>query len=76
MKLAKYVMKKLKIIVIFENSCSKKFVHFQEKHPHEIVFLNKVVGYLTLTGNAFLGNICNFKNGLHKKTPANGGICN
>ena len=43
--------------VIFENSCSKKFLHFQEKHPHQIIFLSKVAGYLTLTGNAFLRNI-------------------
>ena len=49
MKLAKYV--------VSENSCSKNFVNFQEKHPREIALLNKVVGYLTLTGNVFLGNL-------------------
>ena len=38
--------------VISENSCSKNFVHFQEQHPHGIAFLNKVAGYLTLTGHA------------------------
>ena len=70
MKLAKYVMKKLKTIainVISENSCSKNFAHFPEKHPGEIAFLNKVAGYLTLTGNVLLGNLCNFKNSFHKK---------
>ena len=34
--------------VVFENSCSKNFVNFQEKHPREIAFLNKVAVYLTL----------------------------
>ena len=43
--------------VVSENSCSKNFVHFLEKHPHEIAFLNKVAGYLTLTGNVLLGNL-------------------
>ena len=55
--------------VISENSCSKNFVYFQEKHPREIAFLNKVAGYLTLTGNVLLGNLCNFKNSFHKKHP-------
>ena len=32
---------------VSENSCSKNIVHFQEKHPREIAFLNKVAGYLT-----------------------------
>ena len=43
--------------LVSENSCSKNFVNFQEKHPGEIAFLNKVVGYLTLTGNVLLGNL-------------------
>ena len=43
--------------VVSENSCSKNFVNFQEKHPGEIAFLNKVAGYLTLTGNVLLGNL-------------------
>ena len=30
--------------VVSENSCSKNFVHFQEKHLSEIAFLNKVAG--------------------------------
>ena len=55
--------------VISENSCLKNFTYFQEKHPHEIAFLNKVAGYLTLTGNVLLGNLCNFKNSFHKKHP-------
>ena len=55
--------------VISENSCSKNFVYFQEKHSREIVFLNKVAGYLTLTGNVLLGNLWNFQNSSHKKTP-------
>ena len=56
MKLAKYVMKKQKNVVS-ENSCSKNFVNFQEKHPGEIAFLNKVTGYLTRTLNVLLGNL-------------------
>ena len=43
--------------VVSENSCSKNFVNFQEKHPREIAFLNKVAGYLTLTRNVLLGNL-------------------
>ena len=43
--------------VVSENSCSENFVNFQEKHPSEIAFLNKVEGYLTLTGNVLLGNL-------------------
>ena len=42
---------------VSENSCSKSFVNFQEKHPGEIAFLNKVAGYLTLTGNVLLRNL-------------------
>ena len=38
-------------------SCSKNFVKFQEKRRGEIAFLNKVAGYLTLTGNVLLGNL-------------------
>ena len=53
--------------VISEKSCLKSFIYFQEKHPHEIAFLNKVAGYLTLTGNVLLGNLCNIKNSFHKK---------
>ena len=55
--------------VVSENSCSKNFVNFQEKHPGEIVFLNKVAGYLTLTGNVLHGNLWNFQNSFHKKHP-------
>ena len=49
--------KDTKECVVSENSCLKNFVNFQEKHPNEIAFLNKVVGYLTLTGNVLLGNL-------------------
>ena len=62
--------------VISENSCSKRFVHFQERYPCEISFLNKAVGYLILTGNVLVGNLCNFKNSFRKTPPANGGFCN
>ena len=55
--------------VVSENSCSKNFINFQEKHPGEIAFLNKVAGYLTLTGNVLLGNLWNFQNSFHKKHP-------
>ena len=55
--------------VFSQNICSKNFVNFQEKHPGEIVFLTKVVGYLTLTGNVLLGNLWNFQNRFHKKLP-------
>ena len=53
--------------VVSENSCSKNFVNFQEKHPSEIAFLNKVAGYVTLTGNVLLGNLWSFQNSFHKK---------
>ena len=53
--------------VVSENSCWKNFVNFQEKHASEISFLNKVAGYLTLTGNVLLGNLWNFQNRFHKK---------
>ena len=52
-----------------ENSCSKNFVNFQEKHPCEIALLDKVAGYMTLTGYVFLGNLSNFQNSFHKKHP-------
>ena len=48
--------KKTKECVVSGNSCSKNFVNFQKKHPPQIAFLNKVAGYLILTGNALLGN--------------------
>ena len=70
MELAKYVGKKLKTNVInvtSENSCSKNFVHFQEKHRREIAFLNKVGGYLILTGDVLPEDLCNFKNSFYKK---------
>ena len=60
MKSAKYVIKKLKRMAInmlfLRITVRKNFVHFQEKHPPEIAFLNKVAGYLTLTGNVLLEN--------------------
>ena len=46
--------------VVSENSYLKHFVNFQEKYSGEIAFLNKVAGYLTLTGNVLLGNLWNF----------------
>ena len=49
--------KHTKKCVASENSCSKNFVNFHEKYPHEIAFLNKVAGYLTLTGNVLLENL-------------------
>ena len=49
--------RKTKECVVCENSCSEKFVNFQEKHPSAIALLNKVAGYLTLTGNVLLGNL-------------------
>ena len=67
-KIPLYV-KHLKECVVSENSCSKSFINFQEKHPSEIAFLNKVAGYLTLTGNVILGNLWNFQNRFHKKHP-------
>ena len=38
MKLAKYVMKKHNEYVVSENSCSKNFINFLEKHPGQIAF--------------------------------------
>ena len=43
--------------LVSENSCSKNFVIFQEKHPLKLFFLNKVAGHPTLTGNILLGNL-------------------
>ena len=40
--------------VFSENSCENFFFKFPEQHSHEIAFLNKIAGYLTLTGNVFL----------------------
>ena len=57
MKLAKHVTRNTKECVVSENRCSKNFVNFQEKHLGEITFLNKVAGYLTLTGNVLLENL-------------------
>ena len=53
--------------VVSENSCSRNFVNFQEKHPCETSLLNKVAGYVTLTGKNFLGNLWNLWNSFHKK---------
>ena len=55
--------------VFSENSCLKNFINFQEEHPPEIAFLNKVASYLTLTGNVLLGSLWNFQNRFHKKHP-------
>ena len=51
---------------VSENSCSKNFGNFQERHPGEIAFLKKVAGYVILTGNVLLGN---FQDSFHKKHP-------
>ena len=40
---------------ISENSCSKNFVNFQEKHAPESAFVNRAADCLTLSGNVFLG---------------------
>ena len=65
--------------VVSEISCSKNLVNFQEKHPGEIDFSNKVAGYLTLTGNVLLGNLlvkaCSGEQ-VSQKTPGNAGFCN
>ena len=53
--------------LVSENSCLKNFLNFQEKHPSEFAFLNKVAGYLTLTRKVLLGNLWNFQNRFHKK---------
>ena len=55
--------------VISENSFSKKICIFARKTSCEIAFLNKVAGYLTLTGNVLSGNLRNFNNSFHKKHP-------
>ena len=39
--------------VASENSCSKNFVQIQEKPPHEIAFLNKILGKLLNSQNSF-----------------------
>ena len=68
MKLAKYVMKKHKECVVSEKTCSKNFIDFQEKHPGEIAFLNKVAGYMTLTCNVLMGNLWIFRKGFTRNT--------
>ena len=72
MKLAKGIYlclwwRNTKECLVSENSCSKNFLNFQEKHLSEAAFLNKVAGYLTLAGNV-LGNLWNFKNRFHQET--------
>ena len=47
----------------------EKFRKFPRKTSGEIAFLNKVAGFLTLTGNVLLGNLRNFQNRFHKKHP-------
>ena len=51
------LQRNLKKCVVSENSYSKNFINFQEKHPGEIAFLNKVAGYLRFTGNVLLRNL-------------------
>ena len=58
-EISKVCYEETKECVVSENSCSKNFANFQEKHPGEIAFLNKVAGYLALTGNVLLGNLWN-----------------
>ena len=41
------------INMLFLRIAIRHFVHFQEKHPREIAFLNKVAGYLNLMGMFF-----------------------
>ena len=60
-EISKVGYEETKECVVSENSCSENFVNFQEKYPGEIDFLNKVAGYLTLTGNVLLGNLWNFQ---------------
>ena len=55
--------------LVSENSCSKNFVNFQEKHPSEIAFLNKVAGYLTLECSS--GKFMKFSEQVSEETPAN-----
>ena len=43
--------------VVSDNSYLKNFVNFQEKHPCEIGFLNKVAGYMGLTANVLQWNL-------------------
>ena len=58
----------------------EKFRKFPRKTSVEIAFLSKVAGYLTLTGNVFLGNFfCSsgkFSEQVSQETPANAGFCN
>ena len=62
--------------VVSENSYSKNFVNFPEKHPAEIAFLNKVKGHMTFTANVLLGNLWNATEQVSQETPANAGFCN
>ena len=52
-EISKVGYEETKECVVSENSCSKTFVNFQEKHSSEIAFLNKVAGHVILMGMLF-----------------------
>ena len=56
-EISKLCYEETKKCVVSGYSCLKNFINFQEKHPSEIAFLSKVVGYLILTGNIFYWEI-------------------
>ena len=54
---------------VSENSSSKNFVNFQEKHPLESAFLPGIYWECSR------GKFKTFSEQLSQKTPANGGFC-
>ena len=62
-------MKKHKRMCSFWKQLYKKFRQVPSKKSRWNCFLNKVAGYLTLTGNILLGNLWNLQNRFHKKHP-------
>ena len=42
---------------VSENSRSKNFVNFKEKHPRGDAFFKNIAGYLSLTRDVLLGNL-------------------
>ena len=47
----------------------EKFNKFPRKPSPEFAYLNKVAGYLTLTGNVLPGNLWNFQSSFYRKHP-------
>ena len=62
--------------VVFENSCSKNLVNFQEKNPSEIAFFKKSCRLPDTYWECFSGKCMKFSEQVSQETPANAGFCN